>query len=77
MLFRSRTAPGSLLPVADEEPKRPVRARGGRITGPMTAKQLLDSVEAAGKKDVIATKPLLNLHDTTVANALAIANQHI
>ena len=71
---------GATEPV-EEQPGygyRPVqRASGGRINGKMTAEQLLANMEAAKKKDVVATKPLLKLHDTTVAHALAIANQHI
>jgi len=60
-----------------QEQQPVTRASGGRINGKMTAEQLLANMEAAKKKDVVATKPLLKLHDTTVAHALAIANQHI
>jgi len=76
----SRLNIGAMEPV-EEQPGygyKPVqRASGGRINGKMTAEQLLANMEAAKKKDVVATKPLLKLHDTTVAHALAIANQHI
>jgi hypothetical protein len=50
------------------------RASGGRV---VTADELLSRIEKAGKEDVKNTKPLLNLHDNTVAKALEIANKHI
>jgi len=76
----SRLNVGAMQPVQEEQNYgyQPVaRASGGRINKKMTAEQLLANMEAAKKKDVVATKPLLKLHDTTVAHALAIANQHI
>jgi len=77
-----KNAPSTLLSSPDQDQNRnailPVaRARGGRINGPMSANQLLQRMKEVGKKDVNSTKPLLKLHDTTVATALAIANKHI
>lgn len=77
-----KNAPAALIPFKDENQDKgyvtPVaRARGGRINGPMSANQLLQRMKEVGKKDVNSTKPLLKLHDTTVATALAIANKHI
>ena len=55
------------------------RASGGRTNNSALSKanQLIEMAEHIKKKQGKQTEPLLNLDDTTVAKALAVANQHI
>jgi hypothetical protein len=62
-----------------EEPNREERASGGRTgkSASMKALRLIDMVDHIRKDEGKGTSSLLNLDDTTVAKALAIANKHI
>ena len=64
MLFRSIPA---FAPVEEQQgygPPPVARASGGRV---VTAEELMSRMDKASKKHVKETKPLLNLHDNTVA----------
>jgi len=62
-----------------EEPERPTRASGGRITSHHRAKAqaLINAADRAKKAHNGTTKPILDMPDETVAKALSLADQAI
>lgn len=50
-------------------------AGGGVFDHKAAAKHMVGMVDRARKRDAVLTKPLLQAHDTTIANALALANR--
>ena len=58
--------------------KREERASGGAVFDhKAAAKHMIGLVDKVRKRDADRTKPLLQAHDTTIANALALANRSI